>query len=77
MQAKIAQELDAMERQFMQEGGLANEDYLKFINEESGNVDNSGMFSIQVIADPHNVTMKLFKVVFTVLKSRDGTCNGG
>lgn len=40
--------MDALEKQFMQEGGVASEDYLKFMSEESGNVDASGMFSIQV-----------------------------
>ncbi|MEW5304643.1 MAG: hypothetical protein WDW36_007240 [Sanguina aurantia] len=47
---QIAQELDALEKQFMQEGGVASEDYLKFMSEESGNVDASGMFSIQVLS---------------------------
>ena len=44
---KIAQELDAMERSFMQEGGMTSEEFLKFVAEGSGNVANDGMFSIQ------------------------------
>ena len=45
---QIAQELDAMEQSFMQEGGVNSEDFLKFAAEGSGNVANDGMFSIQV-----------------------------
>ena len=45
---QIAQDLDAMERAFMQEGGVASDEYLRFAAEESGNVAADGMFSIQV-----------------------------
>jgi hypothetical protein len=47
--AGIAHELDALERAVMEEGGMTGEDYLKFAAEESSNVANDGMFSIQVI----------------------------
>ena len=45
---QIAQDLDAMERAFMQEGGVTSDEYLRFAAEESGNVAADGMFSIQV-----------------------------
>ena len=45
---QIAQELDALEHQFMAEGGMEGSDYLRFVAEDSGNVANDGMFSIQV-----------------------------
>jgi hypothetical protein len=45
---QIAHELDALERQFMQEGGMDSEEYQRFVAEASGNVANDGMFSIQV-----------------------------
>ncbi len=45
---QIGQELDALERSFMAEGGMAGADYQAFIKEASGNVALDGMFSIQV-----------------------------
>ena len=48
MHMQIALALDEQERAFMAEGGLTSKDYLKFAAEESGNVANDGMFSIQV-----------------------------
>lgn len=45
----IAQGLDAQERRFMMEGGTMTPDALKFLSENSGNVDESGNFSIQVL----------------------------
>lgn len=48
--AQIAQELDALERQMMQENGVHTEDYLKYMAEASGNVADNGMFSIQVLS---------------------------
>lgn len=47
---QIAHDLDALEKEVMQEGGMTSDDYLKFAAEESGNVANDGMFSIQVLA---------------------------
>lgn len=44
---QIAQELDAMERKFMSESGIESEDYMRFIEEDSGNVSSDGFFSIQ------------------------------
>ncbi len=39
-----------MERAFMSESGIQNEDYLQFMAEESNNVAADGMFSIQVLS---------------------------
>jgi hypothetical protein len=46
--AQIGRELDVLEHQFMQEGGMHTAEYKQFQAEESGNVANDGMFSIQV-----------------------------
>lgn len=45
---QIAGDLDALERNFMAEGGVDSSDYLKFMAEESGNAAMDGNFSIQV-----------------------------
>ena len=37
-----------MERAVMTEGGVDGADFLKFMGEDSGNVAESGLFSIQV-----------------------------
>ena len=47
--AEIAQDLDAQEMKFMTEGGSITSDTMKFLSEKSGNVDESGNFSIQVL----------------------------
>ncbi|CAM9461716.1 unnamed protein product, partial [Discosporangium mesarthrocarpum] len=47
--AEIAQELDAKERQYMLEAGITTPDALRFLAEDSGNVDEAGNFSIQVL----------------------------
>ena len=44
-----------MERAFMTEGGVDSADFLKFMGEDSGNVAESGLFSIQV-ASPNQQT---------------------
>jgi hypothetical protein len=46
--AKIAQDLDALERQLMASQGMDTEAFRRFAAEESGNVAGNGMFSIQV-----------------------------
>jgi hypothetical protein len=46
---QIAQSLDALERQLMAESGAEGADFLNYMAEESGNVAESGMFSIQVL----------------------------
>jgi len=48
--AEIAQQLDAEESALYAESGMESADYLKFVAEGSANVDNSGMFSIQVLS---------------------------
>ena len=50
--AEIASQLDAMELNYMaqnDEGGTSSKDYLKRVAEGSGNVDESGNFSIEVL----------------------------
>uniref|UniRef100_A0A3Q0T312 ubiquitinyl hydrolase 1 n=1 Tax=Amphilophus citrinellus TaxID=61819 RepID=A0A3Q0T312_AMPCI len=47
--SSIAQQLDEEERMRMAEGGMASEEYRTFLQQPSGNMDDSGFFSIQVI----------------------------
>mmetsp|Transcript_20001 Transcript_20001/g.25881 ORF Transcript_20001/g.25881 Transcript_20001/m.25881 type:complete len:364 (+) Transcript_20001:87-1178(+) len=47
--AAVGQELDAEERRMMLEAGTDTTDALKFLAEDSGNVDETGNFSIQVL----------------------------
>ncbi|XP_073494365.1 ataxin-3 isoform X1 [Phyllobates terribilis] len=47
----IAMQLDEQERMRMAEGGLATAEYRTFVEQPSGNMDDSGFFSIQVISD--------------------------
>lgn len=46
----MAQDLDDEERIRMSENGLDSNEYRDFINEPSGNMDDTGYFSIQVIS---------------------------
>lgn len=48
--SKIAQYLDDEERNRMSENGLDSREYRDFINQPSGNMDDTGYFSIQVIS---------------------------
>lgn len=48
--ATLAQQIDEQERQTMAEGGLHSEDYRLFLHQPSSNLDDSGYFSVQVIA---------------------------
>ncbi|XP_054828793.1 ataxin-3 isoform X5 [Eublepharis macularius] len=45
--SSIAQQLDEEERMRMAEGGLSSEEYRTFLQQPSGNMDDSGFFSIQ------------------------------
>ncbi|XP_053232518.1 ataxin-3 isoform X1 [Podarcis raffonei] len=49
--SSIAQQLDEEERIRMAEGGLSSEEYQTFLQQPSGNMDDSGFFSIQVISN--------------------------
>ncbi len=49
--AAIAEELDAAERQLMLANGAETADALRFMAEDSGNVDNSGNFSVSVLRE--------------------------
>ncbi|KAJ6642448.1 Ataxin-3 [Pseudolycoriella hygida] len=48
--SKLAQDLDDQERIRMSENGLDSNEYRDFISQPSGNMDDTGYFSIQVIA---------------------------
>ncbi|GFY08752.1 ataxin-3 [Trichonephila clavipes] len=48
--AALAGQIDEQERSQMAEGGVQSEDYRKFVQQPSSNVDDSGYFSVQVIA---------------------------
>ncbi|XP_075782816.1 ataxin-3 isoform X7 [Pelodiscus sinensis] len=45
--SSIAQQLDEEERMRMAEGGVSSEEYRTFLQQPSGNMDDSGYFSIQ------------------------------
>ncbi|XP_030637192.1 ataxin-3 [Chanos chanos] len=49
--SSIAQQLDEEERMRMAEGGVLSEEYRTFLQQPSGNMDDSGFFSIQVISN--------------------------
>ncbi|XP_056402260.1 ataxin-3 [Hyla sarda] len=49
--SSIAMQLDEQERMRMAEGGLTSAEYRTFMEQPSGNMDDSGFFSIQVISD--------------------------
>jgi Josephin len=49
--ADIAHELDARERQMMLAEGSTTPEALKFLAEDSGNVDEAGNFSLQVLSE--------------------------
>uniref|UniRef100_A0A8C1YBL5 ubiquitinyl hydrolase 1 n=1 Tax=Cyprinus carpio TaxID=7962 RepID=A0A8C1YBL5_CYPCA len=46
--SSIAQQLDEEERMRMAEGGVQTEEYRTFLQQPSGNMDDSGFFSIRV-----------------------------
>ncbi|XP_014667729.1 PREDICTED: ataxin-3-like isoform X2 [Priapulus caudatus] len=48
--ATLGQQLDDEERARMAEGGAESEDYRAFLQQPSGNMDDSGYFSIQVLS---------------------------
>ncbi|KAK9499248.1 hypothetical protein O3M35_002318 [Rhynocoris fuscipes] len=48
--ATLAQRMDEEERMRMAESGVDSDDYQKFIQQPSGNMDDSGYFSVQVIS---------------------------
>ncbi|XP_020775010.1 ataxin-3 isoform X2 [Boleophthalmus pectinirostris] len=53
--SSIAQQLDEEERIRMAEGGVGSEEYRTFLQQPSGNMDDSGFFSIQVISNALSV----------------------
>ncbi|XP_076285908.1 ataxin-3 [Lasioglossum baleicum] len=48
--ASFGHELDKEERMRMAESGVDSEDYRLFLEQPSGNMDDSGYFSVQVIS---------------------------
>lgn len=48
--ADIARQMDEEERKRMAESGVDSEDYQRFLEQPSGNMDDSGYFSVQVIS---------------------------
>ncbi|KAL0969075.1 hypothetical protein UPYG_G00222330 [Umbra pygmaea] len=53
--SSIAHQLDEEERMRMAEGGMGSEEYRTFLQQPSGNMDDSGFFSIQVISNALSV----------------------
>ncbi|CAB1457987.1 unnamed protein product [Pleuronectes platessa] len=53
--SSIAHQLDEEERMRMAEGGMASAEYRTFLQQPSGNMDDSGFFSIQVISNALSV----------------------
>lgn len=49
--SSIAHQLDEEERIRMAEGGVGSDEYRTFLQQPSGNMDDSGFFSIQVISN--------------------------
>ncbi|MGH0151591.1 UNVERIFIED_CONTAM: hypothetical protein FKN15_031748 [Acipenser sinensis] len=49
--SSIAHQLDEEERMRMAEGGVTSQEYRTFLEQPSGNMDDSGFFSIQVISN--------------------------
>jgi hypothetical protein len=47
--ASIAESLDDEERQRMAEGDIESEEFQRFLQQPSSNMDDSGFFSIQVL----------------------------
>jgi ataxin-3 len=48
--AGYARQLDEEEQATMAEGGFTNPEFLRFMQQPSSNMDDSGFFSVQVIA---------------------------
>lgn len=46
----ISEQLDEQEREHMAEAGITSDDYRRFLNQPSTNMDDSGFFSVQVIS---------------------------
>lgn len=63
----IALELDEQERKYMLEGDI-NADTLRYLSEASGNVDESGNFSIQVL----RTALQRFDVELLAMRISDG-----
>uniref|UniRef100_H2SND7 ubiquitinyl hydrolase 1 n=1 Tax=Takifugu rubripes TaxID=31033 RepID=H2SND7_TAKRU len=65
--SSIAHQLDEEERMRMAEGGMASEEYRTFLQQPSGNMDDSGFFSIQVISN----ALKVWGLEIILFNSRE------
>ncbi|KAM9571318.1 ataxin-3-like isoform 2-T3 [Salvelinus alpinus] len=63
--SSIAHQLDEEER--MAEGGIGSEEYITFLQQPSGNMDDSGFFSIQVISN----ALSVWGLELTLFNSRE------
>ncbi|XP_041711025.1 ataxin-3 isoform X2 [Coregonus clupeaformis] len=65
--SSIAHQLDEEERMRMAEGGMGSEEYRTFLQQPSGNMDDSGFFSIQVISN----ALSVWGLELTLFNSRE------
>ncbi|XP_014066278.1 ataxin-3 isoform X1 [Salmo salar] len=65
--SSIAHQLDEEERMRMAEGGIGSEEYITFLQQPSGNMDDSGFFSIQVISN----ALSVWGLELTLFNSRE------
>ncbi|KAF6197599.1 hypothetical protein GE061_008564 [Apolygus lucorum] len=65
--AMLAQRMDDEERAFMAESGVDTEEYRTFIQQPSGNMDDSGFFSVQVLSS----ALAVWSLDLVLLSSND------
>ncbi|KAM9842759.1 ataxin-3 isoform 2-T2 [Aulostomus maculatus] len=65
--SSIAHQLDEEERIRMAEGGMGSEEYRTFLQQPSGNMDDSGFFSIQVISN----ALRVWELELILFNSRE------
>ncbi|XP_077394035.1 ataxin-3 isoform X1 [Festucalex cinctus] len=65
--SSIAHQLDEEERIRMAEGGMGSDEYRTFLQQPSGNMDDSGFFSIQVISN----ALRVWGLELTLFNSRE------
>lgn len=64
--ANFAQELDDAERERMAEGDTSSAEFLRFLQQPSANVDDSGFFSVQVLSK----ALKVWNLELVPLQSK-------
>uniref|UniRef100_A0A2K6U2K2 ubiquitinyl hydrolase 1 n=1 Tax=Saimiri boliviensis boliviensis TaxID=39432 RepID=A0A2K6U2K2_SAIBB len=70
--ASIAHQLDEEERMRMAEGGVTSEDYRAFLQQPSGNMDDTGFFSIQVITNGPELISDTYLALFLRKLQKEG-----